>query len=61
MSDTEQKKKTKTTIYLPEDVVILLDEVFISRMRKRKRPNRSNLICDAIRLLYEKEVGSTKK
>jgi len=51
----EAPKKTKTTIYIPEEIVILLDDVFINRMRQRKKVNRSKLICEAIRLLHDKE------
>jgi len=52
----EEKKKSKTTIYMKEDVEKLLDEVFIKRIRERKRTDRSTLISEGIRLLYEKEI-----
>lgn len=50
------KKKSKTTIYMNEEVEKLLDEVFIKRIRDRKRTDRSTLISEGIRLLYEKEI-----
>ena len=50
-------KKTKTTVYLSESDEILLDEVFIKRMRDRNKTDRSALLCEGIRLLYEKEVA----
>lgn len=53
----EAKKKSKTTIYMNEEVEKLLDEVFIKRIRDRKRTDRSTLISEGILLLYEKEIG----
>lgn len=52
-------KKTKTTVYISEDDEILLDEVFIKRLRNRNKTDRSTLVCEGIRLLYEKEVGNS--
>lgn len=40
----------------PEDEQ-LLDEVFIKRMGDRNKTDRSTLLCEGIRLLYEKELG----
>lgn len=54
----ELKKKSKTTIYISEEVEKLLDEVFIKRLRERNRTDRSTLISEAIRLLFENEIGS---
>jgi hypothetical protein len=51
-----ESKKIKTTIYMTEDIEKLLDEVFIKRMRDRKKTDRSSLLCEGIKLLYEKEV-----
>lgn len=56
MSDTS--KKLKTTIYMSEDDEKLLDEVFIKRLRDRKKTDRSTLLCEGIRLLFEKEVSA---
>ena len=44
-----------------ENDEILLDEVFIKRIRDRNKTDRSALICEAIRLLYEKELGMCPK
>ena len=55
----EEKKKSKTTIYMKEEVEKLLDEVFIKRIRERKRTDRSTLISEGIRLLYEKEIEAS--
>lgn len=54
---TETRKKVKATVYMSEKDDSLLNEVFIKRLRERKKTDRSTLLCEAIRLLYEKEVG----
>ncbi|MFA6066440.1 MAG: hypothetical protein WC707_04660 [Candidatus Babeliaceae bacterium] len=58
MQDLQMPKKAKTTVYMSEDDELLLDEVFIKRIRDRNKTDRSTLLCEGIRLLYEKEVGS---
>lgn len=55
MKNTESKK-SKTTIYMSEEDETLLDEVFIKRIRDRKKTDRSTLLCEGIRLLYKKEI-----
>ncbi len=55
--ETETSKKIKTTVYMAEEDDRLLDEVFVKRLRERKKTDRSTLLCEGIRLLYEKEVG----
>jgi hypothetical protein len=57
MEDTITPKKTKTTIYMPLEDEQLLDEVFIKRIRERNKTDRSALLCEGIRLLYEKELS----
>ena len=57
MEESTTPKKTKTSLYMSPEDEILLDEIFIKRIRDRKKTDRSALICEAIRLLYEKEVG----
>jgi hypothetical protein len=49
-------KKSKTTIYMSEEDEDLLNEIFIKRLRNRNKTDKSSLICEGIRLLYEKEV-----
>lgn len=34
----------------------LLNEIFIKRLRNRNKTDKSLLICEGIRLLYEKEI-----
>jgi len=35
----------------------LLNEIFIKRLRDRRKTDKSALLCEGIRLLYEKEIG----
>lgn len=58
MEEKNYTKKAKTTIYLSENDETLLDELFIKRIRDKNKTDRSSLLCEGIRLLYEKEVGS---
>ena len=61
MSDKEQivlSKKAKTTVYMTEEVEILLNELFIKRLRERRKTDKSALLCEGIRLLFEKEIGA---
>lgn len=57
MQSTEISKKTKTTLYMAASDEELLNEIFIKRLRSRNKTDKSALICEAIRLLYEKELG----
>lgn len=52
-------KKAKTTVYMPSEIETLLDEVFIKRLRERRKTDKSALLCEGIRLLYEKEIGAS--
>ena len=52
--------KLKTTIYISDEVETLLDELFIKRMRDKNKTDRSALFCEGVRLLYEKEIGSSE-
>jgi len=58
MQKTTKAKKAKTTVYVSEADEKLLDEVFIKRLRSRNKTDRSSLLCEGIRLLYEKEISS---
>lgn len=50
-------KKAKTTVYMTEEEEILLNELFIKRLRERRKTDKSALLCEGIRLLFEKEIG----
>lgn len=57
MQESLTSKKMKTTLYMSEADEMLLNEVFIKRLRDRNKTDRSTLLCEGIRLLYEKEVA----
>lgn len=57
MLESAMTKKTKTTVYIPENDEKLLDEIFIKRIRERNKTDRSSLLCEGIRLLYKKELA----
>ena len=56
MEESTTPKKTKTSLYMSPEDERLLDEVFIKRLRERNKTDRSTIICEGIRLLYEKEI-----
>lgn len=57
MEKTQTQKKFKTTVYMTEEEEILLNELFIKRMRDRNKTDKSALLCEGIKLLFEKEIG----
>jgi len=52
----EAPKKAKATVYMTEADENLLNEIFIKRLRDRRKTDKSALLCEGIRLLYEKEI-----
>lgn len=55
--DLETPKKAKTTVYMAEDEETMLNELFIKRLREKRKTDKSALLCEGIRLLFEKEIG----
>lgn len=56
------KKKIKATIYLTEEAEQAFTELYIHRLRKDRKTDRSLIACDAIQALYKIECvqqGST--
>lgn len=49
------RKKIKTTIYLTEEAEQAFTELYIHRLRKDRKIDRSMIACDAIQALFEKE------
>lgn len=49
------RKKIKATIYLTEEAEQAFTELYIHRLRKDRKIDRSMIACDAIQMLYEKE------
>ena len=58
--DTEITKKSKTTVYMTEEEETLLNELFIKRLRERRKTDKSALFCEGIKLLYQKEFEPQK-
>jgi hypothetical protein len=52
-----KKKKIKATIYLTEEAEQAFTELYIHRLRKDRKIDRSIIACDAILALYEKECS----
>jgi hypothetical protein len=50
-------KKAKTTVYMTDEEETLLNELFIKRLREKRKTDKSALLCEGIRLLFEKEIG----
>lgn len=48
-------KKIKSTIYLTEAAELAFTELYIHRLRKDRKTDKSQITCDAIQALYEKE------
>lgn len=48
-------KKIKATIYLTEEAEQAFTELYIHRLRKDRKTDRSLIACDAILSQYEKE------
>ncbi len=52
------KKKIKATVYLTEEAEQAFTELYIHRLRKDRKVDRSMIACEAIQSLFEKELGS---
>lgn len=48
-------KKIKTTLYLTEEAEKAFTELYIHRLRKDRKTDRSMIACEAIQALFEKE------
>lgn len=59
--DIVTPKKAKTTVYMTEEEEILLNELFIKRLRERRKTDKSALLCEGIKLLFEKEIGQKQE
>lgn len=56
-NEVEVHKKAKATVYMNDEEETLLNELFIKRLRDKNKTDKSALLCEGIRLLYEKEIG----
>jgi hypothetical protein len=50
-------KKKKLTLYLTEAEEKLFDEIFINRLKQKKKSDRSALFAEAVALLHKKEFS----
>ncbi|MBP7073937.1 MAG: hypothetical protein KBA81_00945 [Rhabdochlamydiaceae bacterium] len=50
-------KKAKTTVYMTEEEETKLNELFIKRLREKRKTDKSALLCEGIHLLFQKEIG----
>ena len=57
----EIAKKAKTTVYMTVEEETLLNELFIKRLRERRKTDKSALFCEGIRLLFKREIGDVPK
>ena len=57
--EIEIQKKAKTTVYMTEEEETMLNELFIKRLREKRKTDKSALLCEGIRLLFEKEIGAS--
>lgn len=55
--DIGNPKKAKTTVYMTDEEETMLNELFIKRLREKRKTDKSALLCEGIRLLFEKEIG----
>ncbi|MBA3236841.1 MAG: hypothetical protein H0T62_00635 [Parachlamydiaceae bacterium] len=57
LSAQQSVKKIKATVYLTEEAEHAFTELYIHRLRKNRKIDRSLIACEAILALYEKEVN----
>ena len=57
-AQNSNKKKIKATIFLTEEPEQAFTELYIHRLRKDRKVDRSMIACDPIHALFEKEIGT---
>ncbi len=60
MEENITSKKVKTSIYMTKEDEELLYEIFINRLRRDRKTDRSALLCEGLRLLHEQEIVNNK-
>jgi hypothetical protein len=53
----EFKDKIKSSYYLDKMTEERIVEIYIKRLKRGQRPRKSNIVDEAVKLLYEKEFG----
>ncbi len=56
-----KKGKIKFSLYLSDEAEYALRELYIHRLRKDRKADRSKIACDAFLELYEKECKVDKE
>lgn len=51
----QNTKKTRSTVYFSESEYRMLNEIYTRRLLSKQKIDKSTLVCEAIRLLYERE------
>ena len=54
-SERRNVKKKKFTLYLTEAEEKLFDDIYINRLKQKKKSDRSGLFAEAVALLHHKE------
>ncbi len=57
LRDTEFKDKIKSSYYLSIETEMRITELYMNRLREGKRARKSQLVDEAIKLLYDTELG----
>jgi hypothetical protein len=52
---TEFKDKIKSSYYLDQETEARIVEIYLKRLKEGQRPRKSNIVDQAVLLLYEKE------
>jgi hypothetical protein len=50
-------RKLKKTVYMNDEEETMLNELFIKRLRQKRKTDKSALLCEGIKILFEKEIG----
>ena len=50
--------KSKVTFYFSDNDIKMLNEIYIRRMQSNKKPTKSGIIVEALKMLYRKETNS---
>lgn len=50
------ENKIKFCVYLSKEEKILLDELLIKKIKQGKKPNKTEIFTDALKLFYDREM-----
>lgn len=55
-----KQQKLKVTVYLTEEHFAMFNELCLDQMKKAGKPEKSQVICDAIEKLHKERIGFSK-